>query len=221
MQQKILIGLILTLIVVIFIPVYWAMEPARQEAARLRQQNEAAERGATLYDSVCATCHGVQGEGIVGPALRGTQLDDATLQKFIARGVPGTAMPPWGKEEGGPFHKEQVKDLATFIKNWHSVRPVTETPSKQVTSPATETTTAIDASRIFVDRCSACHGKNREGVSGLGPALTPERLNARSDTEIKDTISNGRAGTAMPNFKGILTLEQIDALTRFIKTIPP
>ena len=81
MQQKIWIGLILTLIIVIFIPVYWAMEPGRQETARLRQQTEAAKRGAELYRSGCATCHGAQGEGRVGPALKGTRLDDKTLQK--------------------------------------------------------------------------------------------------------------------------------------------
>ena len=125
MQQKIWIGLILTLIIVIFIPVYWAMEPGRQEAARLRQETEAAERGAGLYSSACATCHGAQGEGVVGPALRGTQLDDKTLQKFIARGVPGTAMPAWDKEDGGPFHQQQITDLVTFIKNWESAPPVT------------------------------------------------------------------------------------------------
>src|SRR3989337_2351519 len=102
MQQKILIGLIMTLIIVVFVPVYWAMEPGRQEAARLRQQTEASERGGKLYSEVCAICHGTQGEGTVGPALKGTQADDDTLQKIIVRGVPGTVMPAWGKEDGGP-----------------------------------------------------------------------------------------------------------------------
>ena len=49
MQKKIIIGLALTLIIVIFIPVYWVMEPGLQEAARIRQEAEAAEREAGLY----------------------------------------------------------------------------------------------------------------------------------------------------------------------------
>lgn len=220
MQQKILIGLILTLIIAIFIPVYWAMEPGRQEAARLRQQTEAAERGAKLYSSVCATCHGLQGEGVVGPALKGTQLDDKTLRKFIARGVPGTAMPAWGKEDGGPFHQQQLTDLVTFIKNWESIARVTSPPPHQTAPSATEPT-AIDASKIFADKCSACHGKEREGISGLGPALTPERLATLSDAEIKETILNGRSGTVMPAFKGTLSPEQIDTLLQFIKYTSP
>ncbi len=220
MQHKILIGLILTLIVVIFIPVYWAMEPGRQEAALLRQQTEAAERGAKLYSEFCSTCHGVQGEGKVGPALKGTQLDVKTLQKFIVRGVPGTAMPAWGKEDGGPLHQQQITDLVAFIKNWESVPSATPVPSNQTAPSATEPT-AIDASKVFADRCSGCHGKNREGISGLGPALTLERLSSLSDAKIKETILSGRSGTVMPAFKDTLGPEQIDALLQFIKNTPP
>ena len=219
MQQKIWIGLILTLIIVIFIPVYWAMEPGRQEAARLRQQTEAAERGAGLYSSVCATCHGARGEGVVGPALKGIQADDDTLEKFIARGVPGTAMPAWGKEDGGPFHQQQITDLVTFIKNWDSTPSVALTPSRR-TTPAITPTTTIDASKIFAEKCSGCHGKNREGVSGLAPSLTPDRLADLSDTKLKETILNGRSGTVMPAFKYTLSPEQIDALLQFIKSPP-
>ncbi len=40
MQRKIFIGLALTLVIVIFIPLYWVTEPGRQEAALARQQAE-------------------------------------------------------------------------------------------------------------------------------------------------------------------------------------
>lgn len=220
MQQKILIGLILTVIIVIFIPVYWAMEPGRQEAARLRQQTEAVERGVKLYASSCTVCHGARGEGVVGPALKGTRLDAGALAKIIARGVRGTAMTAWSDEEGGPLKKHQINDLVTFIKNWDSVPTIILTPSQQTTPPVAETA-AIDGSKIFADKCSGCHGKNREGISGLGLPLIPERLSALSDTKIKETILNGRSGTVMPAFKAILSPGQIDALLHFIKYTPP
>ena len=94
------------------------MEPGRQEAARERQEAEAVERGAELYTSSCAICHGSRGEGAIGPALKGSQLNDDILEKIISRGIPGTAMPALGREEGGPLKKHQIKDLAIFIKNW-------------------------------------------------------------------------------------------------------
>ncbi len=217
MQTKIFIGLILTLIIVIFIPVYWMMESGRQEAALNRQHDEAVERAAIVYSSTCAACHGAQGEGLVGPALRNTQLDEKTLEKTIARGVPGTAMVAWGPEDGGPLKAHQIKELVLFIKDWGdalSQEPVS-TPQE---TPGTETAAGGD---LFSIRCIACHGADRQGISGLGPALTPDSMSVLSDDEIKGTILNGRADTVMPAFKDILTPEQIDVLLRFIRYTSP
>ena len=82
---------------------------------------------------------------------------------------------------------------------------------------STPTTPAIDAGALYKTNCVACHGANRQGLSGLGPALTPESLAPLNDTEIKDIILNGRLNTAMPPWNAILTSEEIDALVRFIK----
>lgn len=209
------------MVIVIFIPVYWAMEPGRQAAASVRQQAEAVERGAETYSSACATCHGVQGEGTVGPALRGTSLDNDVLTKTIIRGVPGTAMMAWGDEDGGPLKKHQINDLVTLIKNWGDI-PQTVTHTEQTTPKVTERESGeTDGSSIFATRCAACHGKNREGISGLAPALTPGSLAALTDDQISDTIANGRTGTAMPPFKGMINPDEIDALLQFIKyTLP-
>jgi cytochrome c55X len=58
-------------------------------------------------------------------------------------------------------------------------------------------------------------------MPNLGPPLTPESLTVLSDTEIKDTIANGRPGTAMPPWKVTLSSEEIDALVRFVKNTSP
>ena len=205
----------MTLVIIIFIPVYWALEPGRQEAALIRQQAEAAKRGAEIYHSACVTCHGSQGEGTIGPALRSSQLDNDGLTKIITRGVPGTAMPAWGKEDDGPFHQQQIKDLVAFIRDWDDAPPVTP-PSSPPTAPSD-----IDGRKLFADSCSSCHGINREGTSGFAPALTPESLAALSDAEIKDIISNGRADTAMLPFQNTLSGDAIDALLQFIKYVAP
>ena len=236
MQRKILIGLVLTLVIVIFIPLYWAAESGRQEAARERQQAEAIERGAKLYTLSCASCHGPAGEGKIGPALKGSLLDKNALEKTIARGIAGTAMPAMGEEDGGPLKKHQIKDLVTFILNWAQsliesppapapesepsptplpVPTPTPSPSPSPLAPS------INAGELYAGNCGVCHGANRQGVSGLGPALTPESLTALSYTEIRDTILNGRPNTAMPPSKGTLSQEEIDALVQFIKDTLP
>ena len=221
MQKKIIIGLALTLVIIIFIPVYWAMEPGRQEAARERQQAEAVERGSELYASTCATCHGSQGEGNIGPPLKGTQLSDDALERTIIRGVPGTAMVAWGEEEDGPLKKHQLEDLVTFINSLND-SGLPSTPVASPTSiPSSLTPAVISAVELYDTKCSVCHGVNREGVDKLGLPLTPERLDELSDDEIRDTILNGRFGTAMPAFKAILSYEEIDSLNQFIKYTSP
>ncbi len=88
-------------------------------------------------------------------------------------------------------------------------------------SAPTSTPSAIDAGALYETNCVACHGANRQGIPNLGPALTPDSLAALSDTEIKDTISNGRPNTAMPPWKDTLSSEEIDALVQFIKNTSP
>ncbi|MBI4304199.1 MAG: c-type cytochrome [Chloroflexi bacterium] len=103
-------------------------------------------------------------------------------------------------------------------ENVVTVLPTTPTPPAPPLEP---TPTAVSAGELYVARCAACHGANRQGVPGLAPPLTPESLAALSDSETRYIISDGRTGTAMPPFKGSLSPEEIDALLQLIKSIPP
>ncbi len=89
------------------------------------------------------------------------------------------------------------------------------------TSPPEPDASAIDASTIYGTTCIACHGPNREGITGLGKPLTPESLSSRSDAEIRDIITNGKPDTTMQSFKGSLSADEINALVQFIKNIEP
>lgn len=55
--------------------------------------------------------------------------------------------------------------------------------------------------------CGACHGITLKG--GIGPALTRQALAERSDTLLIDTILQGRPGTAMPPWEGLLSPEEV------------
>lgn len=94
------------------------------------------------------------------------------------------------------------------------------TPS--VPTPTTETTPkTVSARELYSSKCAACHGANRQGIPGFAPALTAESLAKLSDTEIRNIISDGRSGTAMPPFKNSLNTEEVDALAQFIKSSLP
>jgi len=51
--------------------------------------------------------------------------------------------------------------------------------------------------------CGSCHGMTLKG--GLGPALLPETLSAKPKAFLITTILEGRANTAMPPWKPMLS----------------
>ena len=53
--------------------------------------------------------------------------------------------------------------------------------------------------------CSACHGMTLKG--GLGLPLRREALAGKSPRMLQETILNGRTGTAMPAWRGMLSEE--------------
>ncbi|CAK0763096.1 Cytochrome c55X [Gammaproteobacteria bacterium] len=55
--------------------------------------------------------------------------------------------------------------------------------------------------------CGACHGMTLRG--GLGPALTVERMAALPAETLRFTIMEGRRGTAMPPWRGLLTEDEV------------
>lgn len=223
MQQKILIGLALTLTIMVFILAYWITEPRRQEAAGERQTSEAAQRGAELYAEHCASCHGVEGEGKAGPAIQESQLSPSALEKTIARGLPETGMPAWSEEDGGLLKGHQIDDLVTFISSWEDTlveevavtsgteieRPsVTQAPAKLSVTPSTEPGQAI-----FEQKCKSCHtigggrtiGPDLKGITRqrkrdwlIRVIVSPKELLAQEDPLLKQLVQE-YDGLIMPN----------------------
>ncbi len=58
--------------------------------------------------------------------------------------------------------------------------------------------------------CGSCHGMTLKG--GLGPPLLPRVLAIKPPPFLVYTILNGRPGTPMPPWRGILTPEEVDWL---------
>ncbi len=153
-----------------------------------------AALGAPLFLKNCSTCHGVQGEGVVGPALRNSQyiqtVGDQAIFQTIADGRPGTKMPAWLQANGGPLDQLQIGDVVAYLHTLQNVAPLptavpptpepTETPlppNAPTPKPAQPSTSgqpgpaaslAGNADRgkaLFGEYCAACHGP--EGVQGV------------------------------------------------------
>lgn len=55
--------------------------------------------------------------------------------------------------------------------------------------------------------CGSCHGMTLKG--GLGPALTASEIANKPKQLLHVTILDGRPGTPMPPFRGMLTEEEV------------
>jgi mono/diheme cytochrome c family protein len=70
-----------------------------------------------LYQAACAICHNSPNRAQMVPALdvlpHPTDFD--FWKQIIIAGKPGTLMPPFGTDKGGPLTEEQVVSLARFL----------------------------------------------------------------------------------------------------------
>lgn len=206
MEKKLLLGLILTLIIVIIIPIYGITEPARQLAAAERHVRISAGIGAETFVNNCAACHGPRGEGGVGPALRNARLDRAALVEVISKGRRSSpvSMPAWSQESGGPLKKNQIEDVVNFVQNWnpayleaaelkHKVAAVPGAPAPGAPAPAQDQAVSEGSALFTSAGCAACHGP-----SASGTAIAPDITGKTRDEIIKQARSPRTP--AMPAF---------------------
>jgi mono/diheme cytochrome c family protein/plastocyanin len=129
------VGFLATVVVVLFVILYYFYElgfPANISKPRLvaeeeHQQVVSVERGYNLYQANCARCHGVNGEGGIGPVLNDQpklyqHLSEDYLKNVLEVGgryVCGDAksvMPVWSNENGGPLNYRQIEELIAFLR---------------------------------------------------------------------------------------------------------
>ena len=122
---------------------------------------QAAESGRWTFRILCGSCHGIHAEGGRGPDLtRGVYSagdQDKDLFNVIARGVPGSEMPPYGERLDADATWRLVAYIRSAAKH--------ETESVDGNAEAGE--------KVFWGKgaCGQCHRVSAKG-SGIGPDLT-------------------------------------------------
>jgi mono/diheme cytochrome c family protein len=75
----------------------------------------------------------------------------------------------------------------------------------------------LTANPVYVANCARCHGKTAEGRHFRGPSLVSGKVGTASADELRNIITNGKGH--MPKFGGKLTPQEVDTLTRQIKSL--
>lgn len=126
-NRVMLIGAILFLLLLLAFPLYRIVEPVNRDEAREANLASLAESGADVWSFNCSSCHGLNGEGGVGPALNSKQFleaaTDAQAAQLIAVGVPGSSMGAYSQDFGGPLTSEQIKAVVTYMRTWEPDAP--------------------------------------------------------------------------------------------------
>jgi len=191
-------------------------------------ETNAVASGAWLYTRNCYRCHLNYDR-----ARMGKGISTETLRRTIASGKTSTQMTAFSIMGGGKLKNREIDHIVAYITTYESFG---EPPAlaEAVTRPPKPDPTAIQpvglprfpvvsgnletGARIYVRRCSPCHGSAGEGYVGRPLAKTWTLW--RPDLFIKSVLKQGVPGTAMPawsqNTGGALSAREIDDLVTFV-----
>jgi mono/diheme cytochrome c family protein len=126
-NRVMVIGAILLVAMAAIFPLYRLVEPTNREESRLQHLDSLAGSGEQLWSINCDSCHGLNGEGGIGPALNSKQFlqaaNDEQVETFIAVGVPGSLMNGYSQDFAGPFTSEQIRAVTIYIRTWEDDAP--------------------------------------------------------------------------------------------------
>ena len=73
-----------------------------------------AQDGAATFKAKCANCHGPEGQGKVGPAVKGTSLTADQITELLTKGNDGKKPPH--KKAMASVPADDAKAVAAFVK---------------------------------------------------------------------------------------------------------
>lgn len=120
-------GAVLMLAMAAVFPLYRWFEPAAREESRALVIGSLEAEGEATFGLNCSSCHGLNGEGGVGPALNSQQFlqsaTNAQIETLVSVGVPGSQMSAYSLDHGGPLTSEQIKAVTFFLRSWEDDAP--------------------------------------------------------------------------------------------------
>ena len=187
------------------------------------------ENGGRLFVENCAVCHGVDGQGRVGANLTdfpGISIS-AALFDTIRNGIPGTRMPAWGQENGGPLTENDIEDLAAYILVVFSgTEPLAPLPTYQPEPVTPMPGIAGDpaaGSVVYQANCTVCHGD--QGQGGIGGKLAKSWPGNEPLSYVHQVIGEGVQGSTMPGWLqaqgGPLSAAEVADVSAYVLTLNP
>lgn len=165
--------------------------------------------GAVIYAEKCAPCHGAQG---LGDGPQAPDLPD-----------PPTALAdPAVARLAIPADWYAVVSLGRIDRFMPGFQSLTSLERWDVVAYALNLglgSAEVEAGRsIYADFCAECHGPDGRGMGGVEDLASSDSFSQSSLTEISETIAVG-TGEAMPGFAGELTLDDLWAVSAYVRNL--
>ncbi len=180
-----------------------------------------------LYSENCAGCHGLDGK--FGPAFALNNpvylsiVDDKTLTNIIARGVDGTAMPPFAESAGGSLTHEQIAIIANGIRTRWSNGNIAEGAPPYAANGAGD---PVSGANVFETFCATCHGADGKGGAMRGSIVDGSFLALTSDQDLRAIVIAGRPDLGHPDWKDYvparpMTAQQVSDVVAWLASKRP
>jgi mono/diheme cytochrome c family protein len=115
------------LLLVLAFPLYRVVDGGRRSQALSSQDRALVVQGTQLWGDNCMACHGIMGQGGSAPALNSqqflTSVNDDQIHGIVAGGIPGTPMPAWLNDYGGPLTDQQISGLVAYLRSLEKTAP--------------------------------------------------------------------------------------------------
>ena len=179
----------------------------------------ASKNAARMYQKYCALCHADNREGYAAdnaPSLRShsllaTSKSSNFMRYTIQFGRANTAMGGYLDTQGGPMKYIEIELLLQWLYETSGTEEAIEVSREPVKGDL-----AV-GSKVYENKCAVCHGENGEGISA--PALgNPMLLATATDEFLKYAITEGRDSTPMIGYKNILSEDEINGVTAFLRS---
>lgn len=168
----------------------------------------AGDLGRQLYDEGCASCHGLNGEGVgdEAPSLR--DAGPAAVDFYLSTGrMPLDASDEQPLRNEPAYSRAEVDALIEYIASFAGAEPA-------IPEPQPERGDLAEGMEAFTTFCAGCHQMLGEGgvvIGGFAPALTES-----TPTQVAEAVRVGPY--LMPAFgEETIDDETLDSIVRYVE----
>jgi mono/diheme cytochrome c family protein len=178
--------------------------PGKPRGVSLEGQPSRIEDFDVLFRTYCAGCHGDGGRGgatlgLANPIYLAI-ADDATLQRAISGGVPGTAMPAFADSAGGMLTTRQIDVLVHDMRaRWARPAALDGAPPPPYAGPPGD---GERGHAVYASHCASCHGSDGTGGPRSRSIVDGSYLALVSPQGLRTLLIAGRPDIGQPDWRG-------------------